>query len=82
MAQPFDVRRLALTGEAVPIAERIALGGASRQAGAFAVSQTGEVAYQNAKLVRQLRKLTGAQLSSVEGVVCLWLGLPATVSGA
>ncbi len=36
----------------------------------------------HAKLVRPLGKLTGAQLSSVERAVCLWLGLPATISGA
>jgi mRNA interferase MazF len=40
------------------------------------------VTIPHAKLVRQLGKLAGAQLSSVERAVCLWLGLPATSSGA
>jgi mRNA interferase MazF len=41
------------------------------------------VTIPHAKLVhRQLGKLVGAQLSSVERAVCLWLGLPATSSGA
>jgi mRNA interferase MazF len=40
------------------------------------------VTIPHAKLVRQLGKLTGAQLSSVERAVCLWLGLPATIPGA
>ncbi len=32
----------------------------------------------HAKLVRQLGKLTAAQLAAVERAVCLWLGLPTT----
>ena len=40
------------------------------------------VTIPHAKLVRQLVKLTVAQLSSVERVVCLWLGLPAISSEA
>ena len=40
------------------------------------------VTIPHAKLVRPLGKLTGAQLSSVERAVCLWLGLPATSSEA
>ena len=46
MAQPFDVERLELTGDAVPIAERVMIGGASGMAGAFSVSETGVLAYQ------------------------------------
>jgi hypothetical protein len=48
MAQPFDVERLELTGHAVPIAERVMIGGASGMAGAsgFTVSETGALAYQ------------------------------------
>ena len=46
MAQPFDVKRLELTGEAVPVAERVQIGGASGRTGAFSVSQTGVLAYQ------------------------------------
>ena len=32
MAQPFDVERLELTGDALPIAERVVVGGASGMA--------------------------------------------------
>ena len=46
MAQPFDLKRLELTGEARPIAEQIQLGGATGRTGAFSVSQTGVLAYQ------------------------------------
>jgi len=46
MAQPFDVERLDLTGDAVPIAERVMTGGASGMAGSFSVSETGVLAYQ------------------------------------
>ncbi len=46
MAQPFDVERLELIGEAVPIAEHVTTGGAIGVAGAFTVSDTGAVAYQ------------------------------------
>jgi dipeptidyl aminopeptidase/acylaminoacyl peptidase len=38
--------RLELTGEAVPIAEDVALGGSSGRNGAFSVSKTGVLAYQ------------------------------------
>jgi len=40
------------------------------------------VTIPHAKLVRQLGKLMGAQLSSVERAVSLWLGLAAASSGA
>ena len=46
MAQPFDVERLELTGEALPIAERVITGGLTGMAGAFSVSETGVLAYQ------------------------------------
>jgi dipeptidyl aminopeptidase/acylaminoacyl peptidase len=46
LAQPFDVQRLELTGTAVPIAEDVAVGGASGVLGGFAVSQNGVLAYQ------------------------------------
>ena len=36
----------------------------------------------DAKLVRQLGKLGGAQLAVVERAVCLWLGFPTTRSEA
>ena len=48
VAQPFDTRRLELTGEAVPIAEDVALGGSSGRNGAFSVSTRGVLAYQTA----------------------------------
>jgi Tol biopolymer transport system component len=46
MAQPFDVERLELTGNAVPIAERVTVGGQTGMAGGFTVSQSGVLAYQ------------------------------------
>jgi hypothetical protein len=46
MAQPFDVERLELMGEAVPIAEDVAIGGAAGMLGGFAVSESGLLAYQ------------------------------------
>ena len=46
MAQPFDVERLELTGNAGPIAERVTIGGATGMAGGFSVSETGVLAYQ------------------------------------
>jgi serine/threonine protein kinase/Tol biopolymer transport system component len=46
MAQPFDVKRLELTGDAIPIAEHVVIGGASGMTGGYSVSQTGVLAYQ------------------------------------
>jgi len=46
MAQPFDAERLELIGDAVPIAEGVAIGGQQGAAGAFTVSQSGILAYQ------------------------------------
>jgi serine/threonine protein kinase len=46
MAQPFDLKRLALTGEAVPIAEQVQLINAPGNIGCFSVSATGLLAYQ------------------------------------
>jgi Tol biopolymer transport system component len=51
MAQPFDPIRLALTGEAVPIAERVSVGGPTGVAGAFSVSANGIVAYQAGSII-------------------------------
>jgi Tol biopolymer transport system component len=45
MAQPFDLRRLALTGEAFPIAEQIQTQG-NPPAGVFSASENGVLAYQ------------------------------------
>jgi Tol biopolymer transport system component len=44
LVQPFDAERLALTGEAVPIADGVAVESFSRT-GAFSVSATGVLAY-------------------------------------
>lgn len=46
MAQPFDVDRLELTGEAVPIAEDVAVGGTTAIPAGFTVSERGVLAYQ------------------------------------
>ncbi|MGH9253087.1 MAG: protein kinase domain-containing protein [Vicinamibacterales bacterium] len=47
MAQPFDVGRLELTGDPVPIAEQVATGGLSGRLGAFAVSEDRVLAYRS-----------------------------------
>jgi Tol biopolymer transport system component/predicted Ser/Thr protein kinase len=46
MAQPFDSRRLELIGDAVPVADQVAIGGLSGRTGAFSVTETGVLAYQ------------------------------------
>jgi hypothetical protein len=46
MAQPFDVERLELTGDATPLVERVASGGRIGTAAGFSVSETGVLAYQ------------------------------------
>jgi Tol biopolymer transport system component len=46
MAQPFDAAGLRLTGEAVPLAERLQLGGSTGRNAAFDVSQGGSLVYQ------------------------------------
>jgi len=46
MAQPFDLKKLALTGEAVPVAENVRSIGAQRR-GVFSVSQNGLLAFQS-----------------------------------
>ena len=46
MAQRFNVDRLALEGEAHPLAEQLQVGGDTGRTGAFAVSQTGLLVYQ------------------------------------
>jgi Tol biopolymer transport system component len=48
VAQAFDPDRLELSGDTVPIADQIAVGGLSGRTGAFSVSQTGVLAYQAA----------------------------------
>ena len=46
MAQLFDIEHLTLTGDAVPVAEQVAIGGLSGRLGAFSVSDDGVIAYQ------------------------------------
>jgi eukaryotic-like serine/threonine-protein kinase len=46
MAQPFDTRRLALTGDAIPIAESIQTQGTVNPYGLFSASENGVLAYQ------------------------------------
>jgi serine/threonine protein kinase/Tol biopolymer transport system component len=46
MAQPFDARRLVLTGDAFPIAENIVNTPTVNPAGVFSVSENGVLAYQ------------------------------------
>jgi Tol biopolymer transport system component len=48
MAQRFDLNRLGLTGDAVPVADRIATTSASGSVGAFSVSNNGLLAYLTA----------------------------------
>jgi serine/threonine protein kinase/Tol biopolymer transport system component len=45
MAQQFDVERLELVGNPVPVAEEVAVGGGAGATGAFTVSETGVLAY-------------------------------------
>jgi hypothetical protein len=45
MAQAFDVDRLQLIGDTVPIAEEVDIGGGSGATGAFTISETGVLAY-------------------------------------
>jgi serine/threonine protein kinase/Tol biopolymer transport system component len=47
MAQPFDVSRLAITGEAVPLAEDVQTYGPTADLGAFSVSQNGILVFEN-----------------------------------
>ena len=46
MAQPFDARRLVLTGDAFPIAEKIRDSGTANPAGVFSASENGVLVYQ------------------------------------
>jgi Tol biopolymer transport system component len=46
MAQPFDARRLVLTGDAFPIAENILTGVTTNPVGVFSVSENGVLVYE------------------------------------
>jgi serine/threonine protein kinase/Tol biopolymer transport system component len=48
VAQRFDTDRFELSGDVIPIADQIAVGGLSGRTGAFSVSDTGVLAYQAA----------------------------------
>ena len=50
------------------------------RAGAFDAQNL--ITIPHAKLVRQLGKLSGTRLATVERAICLWLGLPTTSSEA
>lgn len=71
VAQPFDTETLAFTGDAVPIADQVALGGLSGRTGAFSVSDTGVLAYQaaSAEVRTQLTWVdrSGHQTGAIDG---------------
>ncbi len=46
VAQAFDVNRLDVVGNPVPIAEGVAIGGSSGATGAFTIADAGVLAYQ------------------------------------
>jgi Tol biopolymer transport system component len=48
VGQRFDVNSLELSGDVIPIADQISVGGLSGRTGAFSVSETGVLAYQAA----------------------------------
>jgi Tol biopolymer transport system component len=47
MAQAFDLDRLELRGDAVPIVEQVAVGGSTGRSGAVSVARDGALVYQN-----------------------------------
>ena len=49
MARPFDAARLAFTGEASPVAEKILMPAVGTALGVFSASQNGVLAYQTAR---------------------------------
>ena len=53
MAQPFDARRLQLTGEAFPVADQLTVTGTEFR-GAFSVSETGVLTYSSGPNMREL----------------------------
>ncbi len=68
-AQAFDPNRLTLSGDVVPIADQVAVGGLSGRTGAFSVSDTGVLAYQSesGEVLSQLTWFdwSGAQVGTV-----------------
>jgi WD40 repeat protein len=69
MAQPFDARRLLLTGDAFPIAEQIQTSSTSPPNGLFSASENGVLAYQTGNAVAGSQLVwfdrTGKQLGVV-----------------
>jgi hypothetical protein len=59
MAQPFDARRLVLTGDAGPIAEDIRISPTTNASGVFSASENGVLAYQTETTA------TGSQLARI-----------------
>ncbi len=53
MAQPFDAKRLQLTGEAFPVADQLTVN-ADQIRGAFSVSETGVLTYSSGANLREL----------------------------
>jgi serine/threonine protein kinase len=68
MAQPFDADRLLLSGEPLPVAEQLLVGGAPSTSGVFAVSQSGVLVYQSGVIPRSMLvwvDRSGKQLGSL-----------------
>jgi Tol biopolymer transport system component len=77
MAQPFDVHKLALTGEAVPIAESVT--NYANIMGTFSVSASGTLIYRTAAGAEDERRLTWVNR---QGKTLGQLGDPAQYLGA
>jgi Tol biopolymer transport system component len=54
MAQRFDADRRLLSGEPLPVAEQLLVGGAPAASGVFAVSQSGVLVYQSGVIPRSM----------------------------
>jgi serine/threonine protein kinase/Tol biopolymer transport system component len=65
-AERFDTSRLALTGDAVPIAEQVTTGGATGRTGAFDTSETGVLVYQTGAAVFTASGAPSSQLVWVD----------------
>jgi Tol biopolymer transport system component len=63
MAQPFDDKTLATTGEAVPVAENVP---ASLAAGFFSVSEAGILVYQSAQTAVEVNSLADLALTWID----------------
>ncbi len=82
MAQPFDTRRLATTGDAFPVAERIQFDPVGSE-GVFSVSENGVLAYQTAdESGSQLRWFDrNGKPGGVLGEPDRWIGLQLSTDG-